>query len=725
MITGATVGGGLLVGVGGIGAHLLMHNRINTQREANNDDNAIHINLWLRITPDNFIELVNPHADMGQGSSTGLLQIVAEELDADWSQMRVIQAPAETAYSNGKVFEGFVRELIRLPDWADTLVENGFYRAADLMKMQMTSASTAVRFTGWEVLRKAASATRSMLLSAAVNKLDVSEALLTTQSGFVKHEGSGTTFSYGELATAAALLDSPETVQLKSADQYSYVGMPMPRVDIPAKVFANANYGIDAAVPGMRYAAVAPSAVFGAEVDSINNLDEIMAVKGVSDVLIVPQGVAVVADNPWRAEKAVRSVKFTRQSHKNEALDTNAVIALQQNALAEKLPVAEKIGKPETIDATMSVEYQVPYLAHATLEPMNATVWQQEGKLHIICGVQNPLNARVRAAKEAGLALDDVVLHTRQLGGGFGRRAAITFSNDEPLNWLVQAVRIALDSGKAVKTCWSREMDMRSDVYRPLVVAQYEGALADNGKPLLWRSRSFGNEMDIRMLLPPYEIPNISISFADKAHPIPIGLWRSVEHSQHAFFIESYIDELSAAAGVDPLQYRLSLLNENSPAANVLNKVAEMSAWRYGTDDQNRAMGVSLVKCFGSVIAQVVEASIKSGVPKVHRVWCAVDCGVAVNPQAIEAQVQGAVNFALSAALYGKCEIQSGAVVQSNFHDYRLVNLSQAPRIEVELLNANSPIGGVGEIGVPPLAPALCNALSVINGKRHRTLPLV
>ncbi len=725
MVTGATVGGGLLLGVGGVGTHLLVHDRLDVQREGHDDHTSAHINMWLRITIDNKVIVINPHADMGQGSSTGLLQIVADELDADWSQMHVEQAPVELAYSNGKVFEGFVREMITPPQWASTLLENGFYRLGDLMSMQMTGASAAVRFTGWHAMRTAAAATRQMLIEAAAAQWQVPIDSLTTQAGAVLHSDSGQSRRYGELASAAAQMQSPKDVQLKTSEHYRYVGQSLARVDVPAKVLANSDYGIDAAVPGMQYAAVVTSGVFGAQVTSIDNLDEVKAIRGVSDVLVVPDGVAVVADNPWRAEKAVRDVNFTREPHANDSLSTESLMEAQRRALSESLSSAMSTGKPDDINATLSAEYFVPYLAHATLEPMNATVWQQDDKLHIIGGVQNPLLARSRAAKEAGLELDDVVFHARQMGGGFGRRVGFSMSDDEPLNWLVQAVRIALDSGQPVKTTWSRETDMRSDVYRPMVIAQFEGTLDDYGKPALWRSRSYGKEMNIKSVAPPYAIPHVSVSFADKPHPVPTGFWRSVEHSQHGFFVESFIDELAFAAGVDPLQYRLNLLEERSPAAMALRKVAEMSSWRSDMDDQGRALGVAMVHSFGSTVAQVVEASITPSGPQAHRVCCAVDCGVPVNPQAIEAQVQGSVSFALSAALYGKCDLKDGGVVQSNFHDYKVVGMAQAPRVEVEILNLGSPIGGVGEIGVPPLAPAFTNALAVIDGERRRALPLI
>ncbi len=725
MVSGVAMGGGLLLGVGGVTAHLLTHNRLDVQRDAHTDQDSSLVNLWIRITPDNQVIVINPHTDMGQGSSTGLLQIIADELDAHWSQMHIETAPATPAYSNGKVIEGFVRENVGPPEWANVLMENGFYRVGDLMNLQVTGGSSAIRYTGWQAMRKAAAAARQMLIEAASLELDVPTNSLVTEDGYVVHSSSGKKLSYGELASRAATLDSPAGVSLKEPESYRLIGQSMPRVDVPKKVIANADYSIDAAVPDMQFAAVVSSNTIGAQVKSIENSAEIALSRGVSDVLVVPGGVAVVADNPWRAETAVRRLNFTTEPHANDSLSTQSILEMQQEALAEELSVASEAGKPADEKSTVSAEYVVPYLAHATLEPMNATVWQEDGKLHVHCGVQNPLLARATVAKHAGLDLDDVVLHPHQMGGGFGRRVGFSVSGDEPLNWLIQAVRISLDSGKPVKTTWSREADIRSDVYRPMVVAQFDGALDDKGKPYLWRSRSYGKEMNIKAVKPLYRVPNMSVSFADKPHPVPIGFWRSVEHSQHGFFVESFIDELADAAKVDPLEYRLSLLDEESPAAHTLRAVARMSGWRHGVDKQGRAMGVALVHSFGSTVAQVVEASMTPSGPRAHRVWCAVDCGTAVNPQAVEAQVQGAVNFALSAALYGKCDIKDGSVVQSNFHDYRIVGFAQAPRIEVELLELGSPMGGVGEIGVPPLAPALCNALFSIDGQRRRSLPLL
>ena len=726
LITGATVGGGLAIAAGGLGAHIALHDRLDHQRGAQAGDGSL-VNLWLRIAPDDTVTVLVPHTDMGQGSQTGLAQIVADELDARWNQIRIELAPPETAFANGKPFEGFVGEMMPIPGWADAFAEKAFFRVADLMNMQMTGGSTAVRFTGWDNMRQAAAVARGMLMRAAADSLDVPLASLRCQEGVVEHAESGRTLTYGALAASASLL-KPEAVPTREPENFRLIGTSLPREDIPRKAFATERYGIDADVPEMQYAAVRHAGVFGARVSRINNEREIRARRGVLDVRLIEQGVAVVADNPWRAEQAVRAIDFSVQQHPNSALSSASLEQAQRDALAGELSEGVSVGDVVTAFAdasqTVSAEYFVPYLAHATLEPMNATVWREDGKLHVVCGVQNPLLARAHAAQVAGLELDDVVLEARPMGGGFGRRVAFSMTGDVPLNWLTDAVQIAMTQDKPVKTVWSREEDTRNDVYRPMVLAQFEAGLDNTGAPVAWRSASFLAEADVRAVQPAYAIPNVEVSFAGEHQPVPTGFWRSVEHSQHGFFKECFIDEIAVAAGADPLAYRLALLEPDSAAARVLQTVADMANWRFGADSDGRALGCALVHSFGSTVAQIAEVSRDNTGVRVHRVWCAVDSGVVINPQAAVAQIEGAIHYALSATLFGKCDIQEGGVVQSNFHDYRMVTLRDAPRVEVKLLSSDNPIGGFGEIGVPPLAPAVCNALAVL-GERPRRLPLM
>ena len=726
LLSGAAVGGGLLLGVAGIGTHLATHDRVKHQRKSQSGTAGQSLSLWIRITPENQVVLLVPHTEMGQGSQTGLGQIVAEELDIEWSQLSIELAPAEVAFANGAAFEPFVREVITPPDWAVKMFQNGLHRVSDLMGMQMTGGSTAVRGTGWLSMRAAAASGRALLISAAAQRWNVSASSLRTESGFVVG-ASGKKASYGELVAAAAELDAPGELAFKDPASYRIIGQSIPRIDIESKVKAQAVYGIDADVPEMKYAAVAPFGVFGAELDAIENSEEIKTRKGVSGVYPVSKGVAVVADNPWRAEQAVKAVKFTRKPHANDVVSSESLEADQRTALAGDLGTNYEHGDVGLAMADaghqVSAEYFVPYLAHATMEPMNATVWQLDGKMHVQCGVQNPLMARKKAAAVAGLELEDVILHPCTMGGGFGRRVGMGLTND-PLDWLEQAVQIHQASGDAVKMTWSREMDMRTDVYRPMVLGQFHAGLEDDGSPRFWESKTFLRDNDLAAPRPPYNIPNLAVRFGGSPQAIPTGFWRSVEFSQHGFFIESFIDELALAAGQDPLEYRLSLLGENSPQARTLRAVAEMAGWN-AKAEQGRAMGVAVVHSFGSTVAQIAEVSRDSsgGAVKVHRVWVAVDCGLPVNPASIQAQVAGGVHFGLSAALYGNCEIKNGGVVQSNYHDYQMVKMSDAPAVEVQVMRSDEVIGGIGEVGVPPIAPAVGNALALL-GERQRRLPL-
>jgi isoquinoline 1-oxidoreductase beta subunit len=727
LISGATLGGALAIAAGGVGTYVGLHNRLSHQRAANSEGDGDLVNLWIRIAPDDTVTVLMPHTDMGQGSQTALAQIVADELDARWDQIRIELAPPDTAYANGKPVEGFVNEMRPIPGWADAFAEKAFFRIADFMNMQMTGGSTAVRYTGWDNMRQAAAVARDMLMRAGAEKLGTGIETLQCAQGVVSDVSGERSLTFGELSGTAALL-TPQKVAPKNPDAYTLVGSSVPREDIPRKVFAEESYGIDVEVPEMQYAAVRHASVFGASVTQINNGDEIRTRRGVADVVQLEDAVAVVADNPWRAEQAVRSLDFDVQQHANQQISSASLEQAQRDALASNLDMGMQQGDIDAAftraSSTVEAEYFVPYLAHAAMEPLNATLWQQDGKLHVACGVQNPLMARAHAAEIADLQLEDVVLHARPMGGGFGRRVGFTMTGDIPLNWLTDAVQIALTQQRPIKMMWSREEDMHHDVYRPMVLAQFKAGLDDAGNPIAWHSKSFLKEADVRAVQPVYEIENKKVDFAGGHQAVPTGFWRSVEHSQHGFFKECFIDELAQATGKDPLQFRLSLLADDSSEARTLRKVAEMANWQVGVDGDGRALGCAVVHSFGSTVAQIAQVSRESTGVRVHRVWCAVDSGRVINPQAAKAQIEGAVHFALSAVLYGKCDIAGGGVVQSNYHDYRMVTLRDAPRVSVELLSSDNPIGGFGEIGVPPLAPAVCNAMAVIED-RTRRLPLM
>jgi isoquinoline 1-oxidoreductase beta subunit len=723
VIGGAAIGGGLALGVIGLGTHLALHDRLDVQREGNPKDTLL--NLWIRVNENNTVTVLSPHTEMGQGAGTGLTQIVADELDLNWDQIKLELAPPTTEFSNGGIFEGFVGEMIgKAPPWAEHIATNAFNRLADLLNMQMTGGSGSIRFTGWQVMREAAAAARKMLINAAIDKHGAS-ANITTDAGFVV-DGDNR-WSYGELVEHAASLDVPENYTHRAQSDRKFIGKAMPRHDLPEKIFNETQYGIDRHVEGMRYAAIAHSGVFGADVASIDNLNEITIMRGVIAVEKMGTSVAVIADNPWRAEKAAKALKITAVDHKNSKMSSASIEAFQRKSLQAELSDAHLVGNVTSIRShsgeTISAEFWVPYLAHATMEPMNASAWMEGDKLHVAAGVQNPLYARVHAAKIANMDVGNVVFHAHSMGGGFGRRVGFSMSEDSPLLWIDEVVTLVKKHKFPIKLTWSREADTRQDVYRPAVLANFSAQLDENGKPNYWKSASYGSEGGAPASKPPYNIDNIQVQFANHPSPVPVGFWRSVENSQHAFFNESFIDILAEKAKIDPIKYRLSLLSKDDDHAKCLNAVAKLCKWKHGVSFDGKAMGVAVQKSFGTMVATVAEVSLQNNRAQVHQVWIVTDSGVVVNPDSAIAQVEGGILFGLTAALYGRCDIENGGVKQSNFHDYPILKMAESPIVHVKLLQSDNEPGGFGEVGVPTIAPAVANALALF-GKRPTRLPI-
>lgn len=723
VIGGAAIGGGLALSAIGLGTHLSLHDRLSVQRDGNNKDTLL--NLWIRINKDNTVTVLSPHTELGQGAGTGLTQIVADELDLAWDQIRLELAPPTTEFSNGGVFNGFIGEMMgEPPQWARHIVSNAVNRLADLLNMQMTGGSASIRFTGWQVMREAAAAGRQMLINAAIDKHGAS-ANARTDSGYVI-DGENR-WPYGELVEHAASLDVPENYTRRKHSDRKFIGKAMPRHDIPDTVFSEKEYGIDRYVEGMRYAAIAHSGVFGADVASIDNIDEITAMRGVVAVEIMGPSVAVIADNPWRAEKAVKALKIKAASHENSQLDSASIEAFQRQSLQDELSNAHIIGDAKSAQnnegETIETEFWVPYLAHAAMEPMNASAWMEDNKLHVAAGVQNPLFARVHAAKIADMDVEDVIFHAHPMGGSFGRRVGSSMSEDRPIMWIDEVVTLVKKHKFPIKLTWSREADTRQDVYRPAVLAKFSAQLNETGKPSYWQSASYGSEGGAPAAKPPYNIDNVQVQNANHPSPVPIGFWRSVENSQHAFFNESFIDILAEKAQKDPIAYRLSLLNEDDDHAKCLKEVVKLCNWKYGVSNEGKAMGVAVQKSFGTMVATVAEVSLQNNKARVHRVWVVTDSGVVVNPDSAIAQVEGGIIFGLTAALYGRCDIDKGGVKQSNFHDYPIIKMSEAPLVQVKLLESDNEPGGFGEVGVPTIAPAVANALALF-GKRPTRLPI-
>ncbi len=722
LIAGAAVGGGLAVGLAtGLGV-LSAHDRRAHQAA---DLEGDLVALWVQIRPDSTVVVLSPHTEMGQGAHNGLAQIVAEELDVPWERVEVRQAPAETGFSNGNVIQGFILGDRKLSGFFKRVVDNAFFLGGDLMTLQMTGGSTSIRFTGWRSMRIAAAAARQMLLAAAAAELDVDVLELTADDARVVHGVSGRSMTYGELAPLAAQLPVPQDPVLKDPATWRHVGVSRVRADLGDKVFGRTEYGIDRHLPGLRYAAVQGAQQIRGEVVAIDNADEVLAMRGVDAVCIVQEGVAAVADNPWRAQQAADALRFQEAPGPNADQDTASLEAMQKSSLDDpsRMTVLDERGTAEGHAGTLvEASYFVPFLAHAPMEPMNVTLWREDGIVHAASGVQDPLMAKMFVMQRLELGADEVVFHPHTMGGGFGRRAA---GGDDMLNFIGQAITAWEAGGEGpLKLTWSREVETRQDRYRKQAVARYRGVLGDDGRPTFWQADSYAEVNIPDDVVTAYEVPNLLQRTVHEETFVPYAFWRSVEASIHCFFNESFIDELADASGADPLQYRIDMLPEGHRLRAALAAVRAMSGWRTGVLDDGSALGVAAYDLFGSHCAQVARVSLVDGTPRVHDVWCALDCGVVINPDGVEAQMQGGMIFGLTAALYGAIDIEAGGVKQSNFHDYRMVKLADAPRLHVKLLPSTEPPGGVGEVAVPHLSAAVANAMAVL-GQRPRALPII
>ncbi|MGE0158146.1 MAG: molybdopterin cofactor-binding domain-containing protein [Gemmatimonadales bacterium] len=706
---GAAAGGGLVLGMGGIA---FAPNRLRYLPEGAAGEG--HLNTWIKITPDNRVTALIPHCEMGQGAIVGIGMLLAEELDADWSLVDVVQAPAEDVYANGYVVHAFLDEFgISVPGVMERALDFSAFKMAEIFGSQITGGSTSTRGTGQFGMRLAGASARAMLLDAASERFGVPVEELTARDSRVTHAGGRNSATYGELAALAATMDLPRRPTLKSREEYRLVGTSQERPDIPGKVVGQARYGIDVVVPDMLYAAIMRAPIPGGQLASVDPAPA-RAMPGVRDVVQLADAVAVVADGYWYAQQALNALSPQFTDGGVGAVDTAALYAAHVAAINAEMP------EPRPEDGTRQIvaDYTVPYLHHATMEPMCATVRMADGVCEIWAGTQDPLSSRGVAANAAELDRDAVILHNQQLGGGFGRRLPGTY------DYIEQGVHVArATSPRPVKLVWSREEDMRHGYYRPLVAARMRAALDAQGRPLSWTSRFTGGRTDVTAARPPYGIEELDVRAVAPPQHLRTGAWRSVASSQHGFFVESFVDELADAAGRDPVELRIALLQEEPRHRAVLERVADMAAWGTPTAP-GRARGVAIVESFGSIVAQVAEVGLEDGRIRVYRVYAAVDCGLVVNPQQAEAQIQGGIVFGLSAALFHEITVRGGAVEQRNFPDYPMVRLADAPEVEVAFVESGASIGGLGEPGVPPVAPAVANALFALTGERLRGLPL-
>jgi isoquinoline 1-oxidoreductase beta subunit len=747
ILSGLGITGALIVGWGVLPARSRMgkpDNMLLTEGE-------VALNGWIKIAKDGGVVLAMHRSDMGQGIHNALSMLVAEELDLPLKQIRLEQAGHDAIYGNVSMFVGTLpfhpinSEGIEKP----FPVKSGEWivgKVARELGVNATGGSSSVK-DAWEHLRLAAATVKASLCLAAADQWKVPLQEIKVKDGVISH-ASGKSAHFGEFAKGAAA-QTPKNVSLKDRKDWTLIGQPAARADVPAKTDGTALFGMDVRLPNMLFASVVQVPQMGGTLISFD-AKEALAMQGVVKCVQLASaagsapGFAVVAKSTWHAKQAADKVKAQWAQRTEGAIDTKRIESeLKERLKSEKGFTFYELGDAAKVESSatrmIEAQYKAPYLAHATLEPMNCTAQLKGGTLEIWAPTQVPGLARAAAAKLANVSEDKVKVNVTLLGGGFGRRLEVDV--------VAQATQIAMAlDGAPVQLVWSREEDMAHDFYRPMHVAQLSAALNAKGEVESLRIKSAGDAISPRWMsrvLPalsgpfdapdkttaeglfdlPYGFANQHMSHVSTRMGVPVGFWRSVGHSHNAFFSESFIDELAFETKQDPLAFRLSLLKQAPRYAAVLKLAAEKAKWGNALP-AGHEHGLALHESFGSIVAQVAEVSMEAGVPHVHRVVCAIDCGTVVNPGTVAQQVESSVNFALSAAMFGKIDIQEGVVQQTNFTNYTLVHMAQSPVVETWIVPSMQPPEGVGEPAVPPLAPAVANAMFKLTGQRIRSLPL-
>ncbi len=687
------------------------------------DEGDTLFDVWLKISPDNTVTAIVPHAEMGQGAHTTLAMMLADELDADWSQVEILEAPGAAEYANYALARGFAAGDADFPAWLVDTVDGFFFRATQAMGLQITGGSTSVKTTGQLAMRITGAAARTALLAAAADEWQVPVAELSTRDSMVLHEASGRTATYASLAPAAAQQPLPTKPTLKNPDEFRLMGTSQPRNDIPGKVDGSAMFGIDAALPGMKHAAIKAAPVFGGAVTSFDPAS-VQDMPGVRKVISLDNAIAVIADGYWQARSALQALDVEFDDGGNSEVEQAGIFGQFASDLDRSAAAGDEEIDLESGDAPAALEgasqlveaeYRVPYLAHSPMEPMNCAAWVHDDQCELWTGSQNPLGFAKDVAAALDMELEQVVVHNQYLGGGFGRRA---FSD-----YAVQAARLAREVPYPVKLLWSREEDTRHDHYRQASISRFRGGLDADGRPVAWHNHYVNKYDPEEAPHIPYAIDNQRIVYTASATHVPWGFWRSVDHSLHAFFTESFIDELAVAAARDPYEYRRELLEHAPRFRAVLDLAAEKAGWGEPLND-NQGRGISIHRSFGTIVAEVVDVEVIDGELTVPRVVCAVDAGYAMHPDGMAAQMESGVAYGMTAALYGDISIRRGAVAQSNFHDYPMLRMDKAPAVETHIINSGEALGGAGEPGTPPIAAALVNAIFDATGVRIRELPV-
>ena len=654
-------------------------------------------NAFIKIDSDGVVTVIVPKSEMGQGIFTAIPMLVAEELDVDWKKIKVENAYGDKKFGN-----------------------------------QNTGGSTSIRRT-WEPLRVAGATAKAMLITAAANRWKVKASDCKAENGFVINMKNNKKFSYGDLVEDASKLPVPENVPLKDPKDYKIIGKKIHRLDTAGKIKGTERFGIDYVLPEMVYATVAHPPAFQG---SVNNYDasKAKAINGVKDVTTISTGIAVIAESTWLAFKGMDSLTVNWNPGPNANVSSESIHKMMADKLEEPGEEMEAEGNPDVKNQsvkTIDAVYEVPYLAHATMEPEDCTARVKDGKVEIWAPTQNPQGAQREVAKALGLKLEDVTVYVTFMGGGFGRRGDSDFA--------VEAAEISNYIKKPVKVTWTREQDMKHDFYRPPSVNQLKGWIDKDNIPValshhvvapsISAQRSSKkrepNQYDIRegALEKEYKIPYMQATGSLVDSIVPLGYWRAVYFSQNPFALESFMDELAYAVKKDPYEFRKDLLPKDSRLRNVLTVAAEKSNWTKKLG-KGRGKGIACFSGYDSYCSYVMEVTVKDNNVKVDKVTCAIDCGLIVNPDMVEAQIQGAIGFALSAALLQEITIRNGGVVESNFDDYPLLTYEDMPEVDVHLMHNTFPVGGVGELGVATTAPALCNAIFAATGKRIRKLPV-
>jgi isoquinoline 1-oxidoreductase beta subunit len=670
---------------------------------------AAEITCWIAIAPDDTVTIRVARSEMGQGAMTGLAMLVAEELACDWSKVRT-------------EFVSPTLNLMRNRLWGDT----------------STGASRSIA-SSQDYLRRAGATAREMLIAAAAAHWRVPIEQCAAEHGAITHRPSGRTVSFAAVAPAAAAIKPPTEVALKPPAAWTLAGTPQRRLDVPEKVTGQPIYAMDVRLPGMLYAAIVQCPVFGGALKAVDE-KSIAAMPGICGVVRMPDAVAVVADSWWRAKRAADALSITWDDRGNAAVSSASIAEFVRAGLAEDEEARMGRADGDALAAMaraakrLEADYEVPFLAHATMEPQTCTAHVRADGVEVWTPTQDPATALSTAAIAAGVPHEKVTIHRTFLGGGFGRRAPIQ-------EYVGQAVTIAKQFDAPVKLVWSREQDIAHDRFRPFGMARLVAGLDGDGMPLACTIRLAGPSF-VASLLPgfgtnivdrtfvsglademPYAIANYRLDYVVRPTPVPLGVWRAINYTQNAFYKECFIDEMAHAAGVDPYLYRRKLLTNSPRNLAVLDAAAERADWN-SPPAPGVFRGIALNEACGSYCAQVVEASVTNGRVRVHRIVAAIDPGHLVNPLSVEMQVQGAIVYALTAALYGEITIKNGAAEQTNFDTYEMLRLAEAPQVETVIVPSGGFWGGVGEPPVPPLAPALCNAIFAATGKRVRSLPL-